>query len=77
MKGIDSVGRALDMGLEGYLFETHRFHCVVSLSKTLYLLLSTGSTQEDKKSSRHVWKIVVRLGYKASTQTKQIEGLNK
>ena len=31
-------------------------HCVVSLSKTLYLLLSTGSIQEDP--SRHDWKIV-------------------
>ena len=28
-----------------------RSHCVVSMSKTLYLLLSTGSTQEDP--SRH------------------------
>ena len=27
--------------------------CVVSLSKKLYLLLSTGSTQEDGKPSRH------------------------
>ena len=30
-----------------------RFHSVVCLSKTLYTLLSTGSTQEDRKSSRH------------------------
>ena len=28
------------------------------LSKTLYLLLCTSLTQEDKKSSRHDWKIV-------------------
>ena len=33
-------------------------HCLVSLSKTLYLLLSTASTQEDRKSSQHDWKIV-------------------
>ena len=33
-------------------------HCVVSLTKTLYLLLSTGSTQEDRKLSWHDWKIV-------------------
>ena len=48
-----SVGRGLDWGLKGCKFETHckRSHCVLSLSKTLYLLLSTGSTQEDP--SRH------------------------
>ena len=28
-------------------------HCVLSLSKTLYLQLSTGSTKEDWKSFRH------------------------
>ena len=28
-------------------FEPHRRHCVVSLSKTLYPLLSTGLTQKD------------------------------
>ena len=28
-------------------FKLHRRHCFVSLSKTLYPLLSTGSTQED------------------------------
>ena len=31
---------------------------VVSLSKTLYPLLSTGSTQEGRKLSWHDWKIV-------------------
>ena len=30
----------------------------MSLSKTLYLLLSTGSTQEDRKTSQHDRKIV-------------------
>ena len=29
----------------------HRSYCVVPVSKTLYLLLNTGSTQEDKKFS--------------------------
>ena len=43
----------------GYgLFETHRRHCMVSLIKTLYPLLKTCSTQEDRKSSWHDWKIV-------------------
>ena len=36
--------------------EPHWRHCVVSLSKTLNPLLSTGSTQEDP--SQHDWKIV-------------------
>ena len=31
----------------GRWFETHQKHCVVSLNKTLYPLLSTGSTQEN------------------------------
>ena len=44
-------GRVLDLGSRGCRFKPHRRHCVVSLSKTLYLLLSTGSTQEDR--SRH------------------------
>ena len=41
---------------KGCRFEPHRLHCIVSLSKTHYSLLSTGSTQEDP--SRHNWKIV-------------------
>ena len=47
-------------------FEPHQRHCVVSLSKTLYLLLSTGSTQEGP--SRHDWK-KCWLGRKESNQT--------
>ena len=45
-----SVGRALDWGSKGFQFELHCqwFHCVVSLSKTFYPLLTTGSTQEDQ-----------------------------
>ena len=44
-----SVGRALDWGSKGCQFEPHRqqSHYVLSLSKILYLLLSTASTQED------------------------------
>ena len=37
---------------------SRRSHCVVSLSKKHYPLLSTASTQEDRKSSRHDWKII-------------------
>ena len=39
--------RVHDPRLRGCGFEPHRRHCIVSLSKTLYPLLSTGSTQED------------------------------
>ena len=39
----DSV---LDLRLRGRWFQPHGRHCVVSLSKILYPLLSTGSTQE-------------------------------
>ena len=42
------------MCYEGWL----RRHCVVSFGKTLYPLLSTGSTQEYRKMSWHYWKIV-------------------
>ena len=44
-----SVGRVLDWEPNGYQFESHhrQSQCVVSLSKELYLLLNTGSTQED------------------------------
>ena len=40
-------GRVLDVGVKDCWFETHCMHCVWSLSKRLYLLLNTGSTQED------------------------------
>ena len=54
--GSDSI--ALDWGSKGCWFMLHRrrSHWVVSLSKTLYPLLSTGSTQEDPYL--HYWKIV-------------------
>ena len=45
-------GRVLDLGSKGHKFKTHRMHCVVSLGKTLYLLLSTGSSQEKRKIPR-------------------------
>ena len=44
-------GREFDSGLRGCGLEPHQRPCVVFLSKTLYPMLSTGSTQEDL--SRH------------------------
>ena len=43
-----SVGGALGWGFVGCYFKTHcqTIHCVLSLSKTLYPLLSTGSTSD-------------------------------
>ena len=49
-------GRVLDSRSKGCGFKPHLRHCVVSLTKTLYPLLSTGSTKEDP--SRHDLKIV-------------------
>ena len=49
-------GRVLDLRSRGCGFEPHQRHCIVALSKTLYPLLSTGSTQEDPP--RHNRKIV-------------------
>ena len=36
-----SFGIELDFGSNGYSFETHWSHCVLSLSKTCYPVLST------------------------------------
>ena len=60
-------GRVLDSGLKGIGFEPHWRHCVVSLSKTLYPLLSTGSTQG---MSQHDGKIV---DWDVKLQTKSIK----
>ena len=49
-------GRVLDSGSRGWGLEPHLRHCLLSLSKTLYPLLSTCSTKEN--SSQHDWKIV-------------------
>ena len=38
---VGSFGRVFDSGSKGHEFETHHRHCVVSVSKTLYPLLST------------------------------------
>ena len=51
------------------LFKTHWRHCVVSSRKTLCPLLSTGSTQEDRKTSQNDYKIVV--GWDIKHQHKQ------
>ena len=40
-------GKVLESRPKGPRFKPHRRHCVVSLSKTHLILLSTGSTQED------------------------------
>ena len=45
---VAQLGRVLDLRSRGCRFEPHCRHCVVSLKKTLYPLLSTGSTQEDQ-----------------------------
>ena len=47
------VVRVFYLRLKGREFETQRRRCVVSLSKTLKPLLSTGSTQKNRKSSRY------------------------
>ena len=49
-------GRVVDSRWRGCTFELHQSNCIVSLSKTLYPLLSTGITQEDQ--SWYDWKTV-------------------
>ena len=42
------------LGFKGFLVQDfHQSHSVVSLGMALYLFLSNGSTQEDRKSSQH------------------------
>ena len=55
-----SVVEILDLRLKGLKLETHRRQCVVFLSKTLVPLLSTGSTQENRKSSRHDYMMLLQ-----------------
>ena len=51
-------GRVLNLGSKGRWFKTQRMHCTVSLSKTLYPLLSKyDSTQEARKLFWHDWKM--------------------
>ena len=47
----DLKSASLDINKRGSEFVPHRRHCAVSLSKIVYPLLSTGSTQENP--SRH------------------------
>ena len=44
---IDSVGRVLDLGL--LIKASQQSHSVMSIGMALYLLLSNGSIQEDRK----------------------------
>ena len=43
-------GRVLDSRSRDHRFESHQSHCLVSLSKTLNSLISTGSTQEKSQN---------------------------
>ena len=44
---VEPSGKVCDSRLRDCRFEPHRPHCIVSLSKTPYSLLGTGSNQED------------------------------
>ena len=39
--------RVLNLGSKGHKFNTHREHCFVFMRKSPYILLSTGSAQEN------------------------------
>ena len=45
--------KVLNLRLKGHWFEIHGRHSLVSFSKTLYPLLSTGSTQEKREKTQH------------------------
>ena len=46
-------GQVLGLNSKVCGFETYLRHCIVSLSETLYPLLSTGLTKEDRNCSQH------------------------
>ena len=52
-RGLIPLNWPMQFQLESLVFEIHRCHCVMSFNKTRYSLLSTGSTQKDRKSSNH------------------------
>ena len=66
---VEATLESISIGCE---FEPHQRHCVVSLSKTFYHLLRTGSTQENP--SRHNWKIV---DWDVKNQIKQIKYIRR
>ena len=45
--------RVLSLQSKGHWFKTHQRHYIVSLSKTLYPLLNTRSTEEARKLFCH------------------------
>ena len=46
----ENVHPCIRLGIEGL---THWCHCVVSLCKNFYLLLSTGSTWKNRKNTKN------------------------
>ena len=50
------------LGIEGaiVLDSSGAVYCIVTLSKTIFPLRSTGSTLEDRKMSRHDWTLLTR-----------------
>ena len=77
-------GRVLDSRPRGCGFKPHRRHCIESLSKALYPLLSTDSTQveisqhdckESKQTKEGVQKLLTQnLHCGCSKETSQCEG---
>ena len=61
-------GIELDFRCRGCGFEPHRRYWIVSLSKTLYPQLSTGSTQEDRPNMTE--KLLTGMYRNRSNKTK-------
>ena len=55
---LEELSASVNVRSKGHWFKTQQGIYFVSLSKTLYPLLSTGSTQENRKSSQHDLRIV-------------------
>ena len=48
----------VDLRLKGHKFKTHRRHCIVSLSKALYPLLSTSSSRKTENPLNMIEKLL-------------------
>ena len=48
---LDRSGKSVRLWMEESLVQDSLGHCVISFGMTLYPLLSTGSTKEDRKHS--------------------------
>ena len=66
--------RVLDSGSRGCRLEPHGRLCIVSLSKTLYPLLSTGSAKEDpSRNNSKSFTMTLRIKLNKNKQSMAVD----